>query len=92
MNKLQPLNTDTPIIVTLNPKIPPKAHLTYDQYQFEHPLFNQAAMNAQQHIDSIQGKDRIWYTGAWQRYGFHEDGILSAVNLAAQFGVEVPWR
>ncbi len=91
MNNLQPLNTKTPIIVTLNPGRMPSADLIQDQYSFEHPVFDQAAIAAQAKIQNIQGKDRISYCGAWQRYGFHEDGLLSAVNVAKQFGITPPW-
>ena len=39
----------------------------------------------------IQGKNNIFYAGAWLKYGFHEDGIASAVNLSKTFKVDVPW-
>jgi uncharacterized protein len=91
MNNLQPLATNTPIIVTLNPHRSPKAELIHDRYTFEHPVFDTAAIKAQKKIPDIQGKDRIWYCGAWQRYGFHEDGLLSAVNIAKSMGIEPEW-
>lgn len=91
MNNLQPLETQTPIIVTLNPGRSPDPKQIKDEYTFEHPVFDQAAINAQQELHKIQGKDKIWYCGAWQRYGFHEDGILSAVNVAKEFGITPPW-
>jgi len=91
MNNLQPLGTEKPIIVTLNPDRKPDESLIYDRYTFEHPVFDGKAIEAQQNLDDIQGKDRIWYAGAWQRYGFHEDGLLSAVNIAKQLGVKIPW-
>ena len=49
-------------------------------------MFNESAIKAQEKIDDIQGKDRLWFCGAYQRYGFHEDGLLSAVNLAKRDG------
>ncbi len=91
MNNLQPLKTKKPIIVTLNPAREPDENLVHDRYQFMHPVFDGAAIEAQGKIDSIQGTDRIWYCGAWQRYGFHEDGLLSAVNMAKKMGVSIPW-
>ena len=39
----------------------------------------------------IQGKDNIWFVGAYQRYGFHEDGVLSAVNILEKMSVKIPW-
>jgi len=92
MNNLQRLDTSTPIIVTLNPATKPNKNLIYDVYEFEHPVFNQKAIDAQKNIFKIQGASRIWYCGAWQRYGFHEDGLLSAVNLAKKFDVDIPWQ
>ena len=42
-------------------------------------------------LPSIQGVDRIWYAGAWTRYGFHEDGLLSGVRIAEALGAFLPW-
>lgn len=91
MNNLQPLLTKKPIIVTLNPTREPSKHLIYDDYYFEHPVFDQAAIKAQGSIDTIQGQERLWFCGAYQRYGFHEDGLLSAVNMASKMGVRPSW-
>lgn len=91
MNNLQPLKTDTPIIVTLNPGKDPDPDLIQNRYSFEHPVFDEPAIQAQKRIPDIQGKDRIYFCGAWQRYGFHEDGLLSAVNVAKHFGITPPW-
>lgn len=91
MNNLQALNTNTPIIVTLNPAEPSASALTYDRHVFEHPLFTRKAIAAQQALPQIQGTNRTWYCGAYQRYGFHEDGLLSAVNVAKQLGASIPW-
>ena len=92
MNNLQPLGTDTPMIVTLNPTRMPDASLTHDICTLEHPVFDEAAINAQENLAQIQGKDRIWWCGAWTRYGFHEDGLLSAVNVAEELGATTPWK
>lgn len=91
MNRLQPLATDTPMIVTLNPGRAPKKELVHDEYLFEHPLFDEAAIRAQAEIQSIQGKRKLWFCGAYQRYGFHEDGLGSAVAMVTQMGIEPPW-
>lgn len=92
MNNLQPIATQTPIIVTLNPGRDPQADLIQDEYEFHHPVFDEAAIAAQNRIMEIQGKDRIWYCGAWQRYGFHEDGLWSAVRVAEEMGAQIPWK
>ncbi|MBU0801082.1 MAG: FAD-dependent oxidoreductase [Alphaproteobacteria bacterium] len=91
MNNLQAFETETPVIITLNPGRAPAAHLIHDEYVFDHPVFTREAVAAQSQIDSIQGVANIWYCGAYQRYGFHEDGLLSAVNVAAKLGITPPW-
>jgi predicted NAD/FAD-binding protein len=90
MNHLQPLATKTTLIVTLNPHREP-ANIQ-NEHWFEHPVFDSAAVNAQQHIPALQGQNNTYYAGAWQRYGFHEDGLLSAVNVAAKMGISAPWK
>lgn len=92
MNNLQPLETDIPMIVTLNPGHEPDPELVYDRYQFEHPIFDGPAIAAQSRLDEIQGEHRTWYAGAWQSYGFHEDGLLSAVKVAEKLRIQVPWK
>lgn len=92
MNLLQSLDDRQPLIVTLNPATPPKPELTHDQHLFHHPIFDEAAIQAQARMPSINGIDRISYVGAWQRYGFHEDGIWSAVRVAKQLGASIPWE
>ena len=91
MNNLQPLATKTPIIATLNPAQAPDPALTYDEHTFHHPLFDQAAIDAQAKIPEIQGADRLWFCGAWQRYGFHEDGLWSAVEMAKKLDCSPQW-
>ncbi len=92
MNQLQNLDTEKQIFVTLNPGREPSSSLTYDEYTFEHPIFTQDTLAAQQKIESIQGLDNIWHCGAYQRYGFHEDGLISAVAVATKLGAKIPWR
>lgn len=92
MNNLQPLRTGMPVIVTLNPSREPDGNLVHDECRFEHPVFDRAAIRAQGRIDDIQGKDRLWFCGAYQRYGFHEDGLRSAVDMAGKTGVKPSWK
>lgn len=91
MNNLQPLTSEQDIFVTLNPNTMPAAEHILDTHEFSHPVFDQAAISAQTKIDSIQGINGIWYAGAWQRYGFHEDGLASAVKVAKALGAHIPW-
>lgn len=92
MNNLQDLDTDEPVIVTLNPGRRPNEELIVDEHHFTHPIFDEPAVRAQGKINTIQGKNNLWFCGAYQRYGFHEDGLLSAVNIAEKFEVSIPWK
>jgi predicted NAD/FAD-binding protein len=92
MNNLQDLDRDRPIFVTLNPGRRPDENKIMDEHVFSHPIFDLGAIKSQDRIDEIQGKNNIWFCGAYQRYGFHEDGLLSAVNVAKAMGVSIPWE
>ena len=92
MNNLQSLPDAVPLFVTLNPGRRPAEHLIHDEHVFEHPVFTRAAVAAQGRIADIQGKNRVSFCGAHLRYGFHEDGLLSAVRVATAMGAEVPWQ
>ncbi len=92
MNSLQNLDPATPLFVTLNPMAPIVPELIIDQHIFTHPIFTREAIAAQARIPEIQGKRNFWFCGAWQRYGFHEDGIMSAVAVAKQMGASIPWH
>ncbi|WP_424943646.1 NAD(P)/FAD-dependent oxidoreductase [Aliiroseovarius crassostreae] len=81
MNKLQGIPENDPLFVTLNPSKPIPKHAIYDEVQFHHPVFDQAALTAQQDIRKMQGQNNTWFAGAWNRHGFHEDGIASAMRL-----------
>ncbi len=91
LNLLQRLPVKTPVMVTINPPHEPDPELVLAEFAFEHPLFDATAIAAQKRVAEIQGVDRIWYAGAWQRYGFHEDGFWSAVRLAGHFEIYTPW-
>lgn len=91
MNSLQPLGTDEPVLVTLNPHHDVAPSDAYNEHVFEHPLFDQGAIQAQPILPSIQGVHRYWFCGAYQRYGFHEDGLRSAVEMVANMGIVPPW-
>lgn len=86
MNNLQNLPAHTPLFVTLNPGRAIDPALIHDRHMFSHPLFNTAAINAQGQLDRIQGKNRSHFCGAWTRYGFHEDGLMSGVAAARDLG------
>ena len=91
INRLQPLPFDTPVIVSLNSHIPIDETKVIQRLSYEHPVMDQAAIDAQRRLHTIQGVQQTWFCGAWSGYGFHEDGLKSAINVAADFGIEPPW-
>lgn len=92
MNRLQGIDTKYPLFVTLNPVQPIAKDKIHDEHLFEHPVFTREAIAAQALIPSIQGKRNIWFCGAYQRYGFHEDGLMSGIAVAKALGARVPWH
>ena len=92
MNLLQKINNSLNVFVSLNPYITPIKSLTYKKIIYEHPIFNTQTNEAQKKITEIQGKNNIFYAGAWIRYGFHEDGIMSAVNISSLLNIKIPWK
>ncbi|MDS9470153.1 FAD-dependent oxidoreductase [Paracoccus sp. MBLB3053] len=88
MNRLQNLRTARPLIVTLNPEFEPLHVL--DEAVFAHPQFDAPAIAAQARLPSIQGRGGVFHAGAWTRYGFHEDGLLSALRVAQSMGIAWP--
>jgi predicted NAD/FAD-binding protein len=91
INRLQPLPFKKPVIVTLNPPQPPSPETVLRRFDYDHPLLDSAAVAAQSRVSSLQGVRRTWFAGAWNGYGFHEDGLKSALRIAADFGVEPAW-
>jgi uncharacterized protein len=92
MNRLQGIDPDKPLFVSLNPPFAPAAELTFGKYICEHPQFNAAAFAAQKRLSEIQGRRHTWFCGAWTGYGFHEDGLRSGLSVAEALGAVVPWR
>jgi len=91
LNHLQPLPFKQPVIVTLNPQQEPAASSVLGRYEYEHPILDADTVVAQGQLAGIQGRARTWFCGAWTGYGFHEDGLASAIRVAADFGVSPPW-
>ncbi|WP_246792896.1 NAD(P)/FAD-dependent oxidoreductase [Burkholderia perseverans] len=91
INRLQPLPFDTPVVVTLNPIDDPEPGRVLGCYEYEHPLLDRAAVDAQQRLPDLQGRRRTWFAGAWTGYGFHEDGLRSALRVAQDFGTLPAW-
>ena len=77
LNRLQPLPFSTPVLVSLNPVAEPRADSIVGEYEYDHPIFDLAAIAAQKRVPELQGVAHTWFAGAWTRYGFHEDGLMS---------------
>ena len=92
MNRLQGIDENKPLFVSLNPPFEPDPALTFGKYACEHPQYTAAAFAAQKRLDEIQGRRHTWFCGAWTGYGFHEDGLRSGLAVAQALGAEVPWR
>jgi predicted NAD/FAD-binding protein len=83
INRLQPLPWRQPVVVSLNPdpKAMPDPAKVLGEFHYSHPVFDAAAVRAQQRLGEIQGRTGLWFCGAWTRYGFHEDGLTSGLNV-----------
>ncbi len=82
MNSLQPIPHDDPLFVTLNHQGTIRDELIHDETVFRHPVFDTAAVTAQDTVRAINGQNRTWFCGAWMRHGFHEDGLASGIEVA----------
>lgn len=84
INKLQPIPLRKPVIVTLNPVTKIDSKKIYKVIDYEHPLFDKETILAQNEMKNVQGKHGVYFVGAWLRYGFHEDGIISTKKIINQ--------
>ncbi len=92
INKLQPLPFTTPVVVTLNPVREPDPAKVIAEFDYAHPIFDGPAIAAQQQLAAVQGEGGVWLAGAWGSFGFHEDGLKSALRVANGLGVAAPWQ
>jgi uncharacterized protein len=81
LNRLQPLPFKTPVLVSLNPVREIAATQVHGEFEYTHPVFDRDAIAAQKRVPSLQGVSGTWYCGAWTRYGFHEDGLMSGLAV-----------
>jgi predicted NAD/FAD-binding protein len=83
MNRLQGLDSRHRFLVTLNPagRIDPGHVLR--RFVYDHPVFDAGAISAQKLHSELSGQRRTHYCGAWWGYGFHEDGVKSAIAACA---------
>jgi len=86
MNRLQSLPTETPYLVTLNRNDDLDADLVHDRFVYHHPQYNAAGIANQSRHDELNGRNKTYFCGAYWGYGFHEDGVASALRVARHFG------
>ena len=80
MNSLQDIDKKHPIFVSLNPEEQIKEDKIFNKHILEHPLFDMTARNAQNLMPLIQGENNSFFCGAYNKYGFHEDGVVSSIK------------
>jgi predicted NAD/FAD-binding protein len=89
MNRLQSLHPEPDFCVTLNRTEAIDQERVIGAREFSHPVFTHAALAAQQRWGEVSGPRRTHYCGAYWGYGFHEDGVQSAVRVCERFGVSL---
>lgn len=91
INKLQQINTQENIFITINPFITIQPEKILKTIYFRHPLHDLRAIRSQQVLHRIQGFERTWYCGSYFGNGFHEDALNSAIAVAQQLGSNPTW-
>jgi predicted NAD/FAD-binding protein len=91
MNRLQGLQASRDYLVSLNPLREPDPALVHAEFEYEHPVFDSAALAAQQQLGQLQGRRHTWLCGSYFGYGFHEDALRSGVAVAVALGVDPGW-
>ena len=94
MNSLQGVSEKEDYFVSLNSESVPEGSCLRE-IDYEHPLFDREAVKAQSRLpelNRVENGNRTFFCGAWFRYGFHEDGLLSAVDLCRNLLGGDPWE
>ncbi len=89
MNMLQSLDATQTFCVTLNSSDEVDPNRVLSRVRYHHPIFSDAGFRAQGRHAEISGTNRTHYCGAYWGYGFHEDGVRSAVGVCRQFGARL---
>jgi predicted NAD/FAD-binding protein len=87
LNRLQGIPGCTEYCVTLNPRVPIDEARVIRRIEYRHPCMTLDAVRAQARWHEVSGVNRTHYCGAYWRYGFHEDGLVSAIRVGADLGV-----
>jgi len=87
LNKLQGLDAQDDYVVTLNPQTPPRLSSVVKRMTYTHPVYSAESAATQPELARLNGVRRTFYCGAYFGYGFHEDGLRSALQVAEAFGL-----
>ena len=82
INLLQPLPWSQAVVVSLNPLREIPRNQVMGEYEYTHPVFDLAAIEAQGEVAQLQGRSNTYFCGAWMGYGFHEDGLKAGQCVA----------
>ncbi|RZO48096.1 MAG: FAD-dependent oxidoreductase [Candidatus Pelagibacterales bacterium] len=82
LNKLQNLKTSKDYFLTLNPIIEIDSKKIIKKVQFTHPFYDMKTIETQKNLSELQGENNSWFCGSYFGYGFHEDGLKSAIKIA----------
>ena len=82
LNKLQNLKTSKDYFLTLNPIKEIDNKKIIKKVEFTHPFYDIETIRAQKYLTELQGINNSWFCGSYFGYGFHEDGLKSAINVA----------
>lgn len=86
MNRLQNLTTEKTWCVTLNPSQDIPAEAIHKEVNYDHPLFTFDSVGTQEGLRGLNGKQHTFFCGSYFGYGFHEDAVKSAVDVAKALG------
>ena len=92
LNRLQPIPFERPVVLTMNPPRDPDDRDWIAEFEYDHPIFDRGAIDAQAELPLIQGVRGLWFAGAWAGYGFHEDGLKAGLAVANALGCHAPWQ
>jgi predicted NAD/FAD-binding protein len=87
MNRLQALETRSPICISVNPQAPFSEDSAVQEMTYKHPRYTFETLEGQRRVAAINGERRTFFAGAHLAHGFHEDGVESAYRVAAMLGV-----
>ena len=89
MNRLQGLKTKNDYLVTLNPTKEISDEKKIYEIVYTHPKYTQASISTQDKIKEVNGSNHLYFCGSYCRYGFHDDGVISAISVTKDLGCEL---